>query len=353
MKLWFRVSAVAVIAAFAYSLVGCSAPSGFSYQNVAVTLSVQCSDCPTPIYNPAYPAPSAAGQPAPAGSVLTMPATGQGGTYLFTANVANAPATNVTWALYPSPNLTTPNPPPTSTTGTPTESTSQVGTLNAASGNTAYYSQNGVPVYSGAALQQANAMGIPQGMVLVVASVPSDPANPSAVTTGSQLIQIFGGSTTQGPPSVYLTPATPTTPSGITTAAVTVAHGGGTYSFYGGVVGAAPCTTTANCLIQSVQEPLDYVDNTPIWYVGPTPANIATAVPGGNACFGTISNTGVYTAPAAIPTTAASSTCTTATGFTGTAGEVVVYVGSHLLASQNASGYLISSVSKYAYVGVN
>ena len=338
MKLGFKILALATIAATTYSMVSCSAPQSFSYQNIAITLSVQCGDCPTPAYNPLFPAPAVSGQPAPPGSVVLEPNTGQGGTYLFTANVTNAPA-NITWTLYPTPNLGTPNPPPTGTSTPVGESGSSVGTLQVASGNTVYYADASPPVYSGAALQQAQSgagvpqglcmsvtMCIPQGMVLLVASVPSDPNNPSATVSAGQFIQIFGGSNAQGPPSVYLTPSTPTTPAGLTNPVATVTHGGGTYQFVGGVVGAAPCITATACAAIGPNIPLNYTDNAPIWEVGPSPYSLTTAVPGGDATYGTISPTGLYTAPATVPPV-----------------QPVVILVSHL----------VPTVSKYAYVGVN
>ena len=334
MKLSSKILALATSAAAAYTIVGCSAPAGFSYQNVAVSISAQCSDCQAGqiavTYNPAYPAPSAPNGPAPAGSVILMPNGGQGGTILFVANVANAPG-NATWTLYPQPNLTTPNPPPNNTTGIPVgESGSQVGTIRVQSGGTAYYANGGVPVYSGAALQQAQAMGIPQGDVLLVASVPNDPSNPSSVSTASQLIQIYGTGTVQGPPSVYLTPATPTTPTGVTTPAVTVAKGT-TYQFYGGAAGAAPCVTTTSCNSIGPNTPLYTTDNSVVWAVGPankftsSPSTSSDVVVGGNSSLGTITQSGLYTAPATPPSS-----------------QPVVYVWSHY----------VKTVSMYAYVQV-
>lgn len=325
MKLCFKVVALLITAGAVYSVIGCSAPAGFSYQNVSVTLSVECGDCPAIIYNPAYPAPAAVGQPAPPGSVVTEPSSGQGGVYLFTAHVTNAPA-NVTWALYPTPNPTDPTA-PTGTSAPVTESGSQVGTISAASGNTAYYTQNGVPIYTGAALQQAQALGIPQGMVLLTASVPADPNDPSKVVTASQLIQIFGGGSTQGPPVAYLVPRTPTTPAGITTPVISVTRGT-SFQFYGGIVGAAPCTSTAACLIAGVQNPINTVDDGAVWEVGPSPFSLATAVQCTTPAlcpYGTISQTGLYTAPATPP-----------------AITPVVVLVSHYVPTVNA----------YAYVGV-
>ena len=84
-------------------------------------------------------------------------------------------------------------------------------------------------------------MGIPQGDVLLQASVSNNPANPASVTTFSQLIQIYNT------PGTYLTPKSPTVPAGVTTPAVTVARNT-SFAFYGGTVGAAPCTTaTTTC----------------------------------------------------------------------------------------------------------
>lgn len=337
MKLCLKFVALAVVFAAAGSLIGCAGPAQYSYQNVKVQLSAQCGDCATigQQYNPAYPTPSTTTGIAPAGSVLLMPNAGQGGTTLFTAYVTNAPA-NITWTLYPTPNLAgitiyptcTITPSSTNTSCVPTESSSQVGTINVASGNTAYYGQNGVPVYSGAALQQAQTMGIPQGDVLLVASVPADPNNPSNVATASQLIQLYNTT-----PTVYLSPKTPTTPAGLTNPVVTVAHST-QFQFVGGVVGAPPCngtgpTSSGGCGSGAGALPNFTTDNAANWYTAPGPCVSgtppATAVLGGSSVFGTISNTGLYTAPATIPTSAF-----------GTAGQAAVYIQAHLAPSVTA-----------------
>ncbi len=104
MKLCLKILAVASIAVFTYPITSCSGPAGFSYQNVAISLSqvpIQCSDCPGGItFNPADPA------------ALTMPlGGGQGGTVLITATVTNAPA-NITWTIFPQPNLGSIDSPP-------------------------------------------------------------------------------------------------------------------------------------------------------------------------------------------------------------------------------------------------
>ena len=138
MKLCLKILAVAVIAASTYSLTGCAAPPSFSYQNVSIAISGQCADCENSgtvlLYNPAYP------QPPNPGSVAYMPpGGGQGGETLFTAVVTNAPQSNVSWAIYPTPNLTGIDNLPTGTSAPVTESGSGVGQLTAVSGNTLYY----------------------------------------------------------------------------------------------------------------------------------------------------------------------------------------------------------------------
>jgi hypothetical protein len=342
MKLCSKIVAPCLISAAA-AIVGCAGPTQYSYQNVNVQLSAECSDCATigQQYNPAYPAPSTSSGIAPAGSVLLMPNAGQGGTTTFTAHVTNAPA-NVTWTLYPTPNLEgvtlyptcSITPSSTTTSCVPTESASKVGTITVASGNTAYFGQNGLPVYTGAALQQAQSLGIPQGDVLLVASVPADPNNPATVATASQLIQIYGTTT------VYLTPRTPTNPSGLTNPVVTVARNA-QFQFVGGAVGAPPCNglgplTSGGCGSGTGALSNFSTDNTVNWYTGPgscgsgTPP--ATAVLGGSTVFGTITQTGLYTAPAAIPTSTY-----------GTAGQAAIYVQSHLS----------PSVTACANVGIN
>lgn len=363
MKLSLKILALAIIAATTYSMIGCAAPAGFSYQNVAITLTAQCSDCPAGVsFNPAYPMPTSGNglqttsTAIPVGAVLTMTNQGEGGTVEVLASVANAPA-NVTWNLYPQPNLNGIKTLPSGGTLPVGESGSQVGSFVTPTGNYAnnvgpdvYYAQAGVPVYSDQALAQAQAMGICQGCVMIVASVPSDPNNPSAVVTQSLLVQIYNNTTAQGPPSTYLTPAEPSTPANETQPMVTVAHNGGSYAFYGGVVGAGACLTTSACTVNGIVYPPYTTDNTAVWSVGPAPYALGTQIVGGNATYGIICNVppavttancpagvapGTYYAPAVIPTTSNSSTKTN--------GEVVVVVSSEL----------VSTVASYAYVGVN
>ena len=309
MKLCMKILAIAIVAASTYSLIGCAAPAGFSYQNVGITIvpgNIQCSDCVggtssfqviySPVTHPQYPL-----------QIPLMSNQSQGGTYLFTATVTNAPA-NVTWTLYPSGNLI---------------GEGMSGTLTY-SGNIAEYAQNGTPFYSGAKWAQAQAMGIPQGSALLVGTVPSDPNNPSAVASVSQLIQIFNDSTVAGPPAVWLSPRTPTTPAGLTNPVVTIARNA-SYQFQGGTYGAAPCLAASVC----GSSPVFTTDNTSVWMVGPSITTACVTGPSNPTCStaeGTLSQTGLYTAPAAIPTT-----------------QPVIVIASHAL----------PTVTAFAYIAVN
>jgi len=339
MKLCLKIFAIAVIAASTYSLSGCATPSAFTYQNIGFSFAYECTNCPLGIiYNPTYP------------WTELMPNTGQGGVLWITAYVTNAPPI-LTWKQYPTPNLSQPATLPTGSSQPVGESGSQIGTIQAAGGNTAFYAQNGVPVYTGQALLQAQSMqynvtyqtevmnalgvpilttvnlaqtGIPQGDVLFGVSVPSDPANPSAVATGYTLVQLFNNNSASGPPSVYLVPKTPTNPSGLTTSVVNVPRNG-FYAFYGGVVGASPCLTATTC----GTNPMDFVDTAAIWEVGgaSTAASCAAAaIQGGSTTYGTISTTGVYTAPAAIPS-----------------GFVCIVMAAHIQPSVTAIAYITIS----------
>jgi hypothetical protein len=333
MKLSSKILAIAITAAATCSLIGCGAPSGFSYQNVSIAITASCYDCTTPVtYNPAQP------------GVLNMTNSSEGSTIILSANVTNAPQ-QVTWQIYPLPNLTEIGTLPTGTATPVGESTDSVGTIDTQSGNIAYYTNSGsVPVYSGAALQQAQTMqytisyttttvvngvstvttvnqpavGIPQGDVLLAASTPNNPTNPSQTFTAYLLIQIYNST---GTPSVYLSPKTPTTPS-LTDSVAFVAHNGGTFQFYGGAVGAGLCVTSTGCVSNGTQVPLYGTDNAALWEVG---TSTATAVIGGNSTVGTISSTGLYTAPATIPASGA---------------QVVVLVAAHALPTITAVAYL-------------
>lgn len=321
MKLCFKILAIAVTAASTYSLTGCAAPASFSYQNVSLSLAASCADCANSgiivFYNPAYPQP-----PNPGSVVLMPPGGGQGGNTVFTATVVNAPATNLTWTIYPQPNLGSITNPPTGTSVPVGESGSSVGTISAASGATALYSApSGPPIYSGAALLQAQALGIPQGDVLLVASVPSNPSDPSAMASISQLIQIFTG------PTPYLTPHTNTQPAALISPVLTLPRNA-SYQFTGGVVGAVPCTSTVVCTTQGFTA-LYSTDNVALWEVCPAPFALTTCIQGGNPVLGTITQTGLYTAPAAIPNP-----------------QPIILVTSHLSPT-------VTNTSNYAYIAIN
>jgi hypothetical protein len=336
MKFSLKILALVIIAASTFSLISCAGPAGFSYQNVSITISgVECSDCPGIFWNPAYPVPGGSvyggggtGQGGGSsldvpGSVLLQTNQSEGSTTLFTAQVINAPA-NITWAIYPTPNIGIPNPVPTGTGYPVGESGNAYGSLAVVSGTTVIYTAPGPPVFSGAALVQAEAMGIPQGDVMLVGTVPSNPAVPSQVATVTQLIQIFNGASSTGPPTLYLNPATPTNPSGLTDSVVTVPHGT-SFQFYGGVVGAPPCTTAAACANISATAPMYTTDNTPIWSVGFVVSGTypGNAVAGGSTAEGTITQTGLYTAPATVP-----------------AAQPVIVLSAHISTSTTKTAYI-------------
>jgi hypothetical protein len=350
MKLCLKIFAIATIAAFTYSLIGCAAPASFTYSNVGITLTQSCSDCGTIATN----GTTAAWDPNNPGVIL-LPNGGEGETIDLTAHVTNAPS-NITWQVYPTNNLGIPNPPATGSSTPVGESSvgGNTGYLNVVSGNTAIYTCGQIPIYSGAELVQAQNMqytitytteslpgngvptlvtntkqvtGIPMGYTLVSASVPNNPDNPSSVSTAYQLFENYNENSTT--PTLYLIPHTPTSPSGLTTSVVTIPHGNNslgvpnTYAFFGGAAGAPPCvapgggTTCINGL------PAGSTDDTVIWEVG---ATTATAVQGGSTLYGTISTTGVYTAPATVPAT-----------------QPVVVMASHA----------VPNATMYAYITVN
>jgi len=319
MKLCLKILAIAIVATFTYSLIGCAAPASFTYSNVGITLTQFCSDCGT-ITN----GTEAEWDPNQPGVIL-LPNGGEGEVITLTAHVTNAPP-NITWQVYPTNNLGIPNP-PASGSGTPVGESSiagNTGYLVVTSGNTAIYSCGQIPIYSGAELVQAQNMqytityttlslpgngvpteetinkqvtGIPMGYTLVSASVPNNPDNPSSVSTAYQLFENYNENSTT--PTLYLTPHTPTSPSGLTTSVVTIPHGT-TYQFFGGAAGAQPCIAPGGGATCINGLPNFSTDDTVIWEVG---ATTATAVQGGSALYGTISSTGLYSAPATVPAT--------------------------------------------------
>jgi hypothetical protein len=196
------------------------------------------------------------------------------------------------------------------------------------SGKTVIYWTTGAPIYTGAALQQAEnfkyttsytqlsmsvngvpslhtitapATGIPQGDVLLAVSVPSSPSNPAQTYTYYQLMEINGGA------GLYLVPSTSTSGSG-TVSVVTVPHStaatNNTFQFYGGAVGNGPCGSAASCALQATGfQNMGSIDNTVVWEVGSSPSTACVSSAAGcSALYGTISTTGLYTAPTTIPT---------------------------------------------------
>jgi hypothetical protein len=303
MKLCLKILAIVIVAATVYSLIGCAAPAHFSYSNVTLSLSyTPCYDnCPPLTYNPANT------------DALVTSGPGASGCDNVFATVTNAPA-NITYTLYPTPSLIIPKP-----SGL-TQQASPVGNINFGDGTTTFYCAPGtLPVYTGAALEQAQAMGIPQGDVELVAGVPNNPNTPSSscvlptspgCTTFVQLFQIYNQGSPTGPPTVELFPSTP---SGYVTSAVTLNTRPPSascpacqnqFQFNGFAIGAPPCLTSTACLINGTAYPLYSTDNKVLWLVGQggTSGTAGTAVLGGNTTYGTITSTGLYTAPAAVPT---------------------------------------------------
>ena len=135
--------------------------------------------------------------------------------------------------------------------------------------------------------------------------MPADPANPSDVVTASQLIQVYDPSKAQAP---TLIPRTPTNPASLTTSVATVPRGT-SFQFTGYEVGNPPCSTPATCNAIYQGAPLNSTDNGVIWLVGnanATLGGVASATVGGlvngvPGPYGTITQTGLYTAPAVIP----------------------------------------------------
>src|ERR1700729_3816292 len=101
MKLCLKILAVVIIAASTYSIIGCSAPAGYSYSNVSIALTVACSDCSRGLpLKPAFPSPATQGLVA---TTSAMPAGGgveavyggngeEGGALFFSLTVTNAPS---------------------------------------------------------------------------------------------------------------------------------------------------------------------------------------------------------------------------------------------------------------------
>jgi hypothetical protein len=192
MKLCLKILTVIIVATSMISLIGCAAPAHFSYSNVTVSIAYQAcsSNCAAIVYNPSNGAMA---------NPIYNAYPNINCTFISTT-VTNAPA-NITYSIYPTPNLVYTEPLPSGTIYT---EFSPVGTVNYGSGGTGnadyFCPPIAVPIYKGAALEQANALGIPQGDVMIVAGVPNNPNTPSSscVLPGSagcsiatSLIQIY------------------------------------------------------------------------------------------------------------------------------------------------------------------
>jgi hypothetical protein len=381
MKLCLKILVIAIVAASTLPLMSCAAPASFSYQNVTVSLTVSfCSSCNGLTYLPApYPQPIVVPmqqyQQLLPGTVVEAPQNGasQGACIELTAIVTNAPA-NVTWTLYPQAELGTPpvllsgtNYPqtePIANTGNPIAQSTNltaIGSINSASGATNYYCIPPTPpVYTGAALQAAAAApepngwilptwtGLPQGYTEVVASVPTDPTNPNAcanlnssscayTTAVFQVVTLPGGV-----PTVELFPRTP---SGASNVVLTISHSApnNTYQFTGFAVGASACASsnpsaTPPSPLCANGQLVNYTDNSIVWQIAPVspsgtvaycsaPAfspQISNCPAVNSAAYGTISASGLYTAPSVLPPIE----------------PVVITAVAHAASAQQASAYV-------------
>jgi len=270
MKLCYKILAIAIVASTG-SFISCAGPAAFSYQNVTLVLS----------YNPICTGVCINGNvftPVPAGvntgpvGAIEMPVAGGSGSCLtITATVTNAPPTP-TWTVYP-----TPAP----------GATSNSGYMDGATGATnAYCMFTGgtIPIYSGVELAQATALGLQQGETEVVVTVPADPNNPADVVSASMQFTYELNTTGQKPGSIGI---------GIQPGSVTIplstATTPSTYQFTGYIVGI------------NGYEGAGATVNTPAklmtWEVNTVVGGAGT----GAGQFGTISSTGLYTAPLAYP----------------------------------------------------
>ncbi len=284
MKLSSRILAFAAIASTS-ALISCAGPSGYSYKNVTIKLSFNpiCSGvCLTGTSNifTLVPQPLQAGDLIGPPGAIRLPTGYQssGSCVELTATVTNAPA-NLTWTIYPTPTPTVPAP-PSGTSYAPTLPSVNVGTLSSTTGSQNYYcSPRDIPIYTGATLAQAQSLGIQQGETEVVVSVPADPNNPANVVSQTQTFNTESNAV----PSGVIVGTTPNTSLSLPL--------GGKFQFSGFVTGlsgyyTAPGTTTQ---IPSQSQ---------VWSVT-APGGLP--IVGGNATIGTITNTGLYTAPSAYP----------------------------------------------------
>jgi len=231
------------------------------------------------------------------GSVLLASGGGAGTCIELFANVTNAPIANVTWTIVPY-----------------QSGGASVGGFNSNGGpitttgpNAFYCEPSNPPIYSGAQLAAAIADGIvdangniAQGNTEVIASIPSDPNNPSSVATAHIFFAYQSGAG-----AGLAVGASPNPNQAITSYNVTsniVVPRGTSQVFTGYVVGiwgyGNPCGITP--------APTTSLPGTGlIWGIGSSEANAEVYVAGTNPSLGTIvqtgPNTALYTAPATPP----------------------------------------------------
>ena len=210
------------------------------------------------------------------GAIEMPPGGGSGSCAELYTTVTNAPL-NPTYTIIPAP--------------VASSASSNVGSLGVPIGNTVFYCEaNGIPIYSGAQLAQAQAAGLPMGTTEVVVTNPADPNDPTQVVS-AHLYFTFQS----------LTPPTTNFVAGLLPGGNITVPLGGTFQFTGYIAGdngfiipagaTAPtggCTTAiAGVCIPAYQA--NYNVNGTI---------------GGSTLYGTISSTGLYTAPAVYPVVA-------------------------------------------------
>ena len=191
---------------------------------------------------------------------------------------------NVTWTIYPHAESRRH---PTLPTGTTTAGRRirHLGrhhhTWPAATPHTTTPSRRCRPSIAARLWRRPQAMGIPQGDILFVASVPIDPEQSLRGRYRQPVDPDLRRQHAQGPPSVYLTPSTPTTPAGLTNPVVTVAHNGGTLSSSTAESSAPRPASPPRPALRSAPAVSRSTPPTtpPIWEVGPAPFSLSTACP--------------------------------------------------------------------------
>jgi hypothetical protein len=309
MKLCSKLLVIAILTSTC-ALISCAGPSNASstYKNVTISLAYYpiCNGCGTTgtggftygvnppgaggitgavICSPASSTClingseicSTTAQTCVTGGAIEMPPGGGSGSCaeLYTT-VTNAPF-NPTYTIIPAP--------------VTTNATSNVGTLGVPIGNTVFYCEaNSIPVYSGAQLAQAQAAGLPMGTTEVVVTNPADPNDPTKVVSAS----------------LYFAFQTLTVPSGIVAGIlpggnVTVPLGG-TFQFTGYIAGnsgfivpAGAVVPTGGCTVAIANVCI------PAYQANYNVNGVIGGAGTGAGQFGTISSTGLYTAPTAYP----------------------------------------------------